>query len=133
MIRAYEKKPVFQSSSGQALRRANACSGQALRRADACSGQATLELTVSLIFVMIFLVGAIRIFLWLNESIVHRQVDYEATRVVAASTEFTPMDVDQVKDNASMTEAELIIPGEVLVDESDKTRYPELNLFKSSW
>jgi hypothetical protein len=107
--------------------------GQALRLTDVRSGQATLELTVALIFVMIFLVGAIRIFLWLNESIVNRQVDYEATRATAASTDFTPMDVSQIQDDDSKTEAELAIPGEVLVDESDKTRYPELNLFKSTW
>jgi len=93
-------------------------------------GQATLELTVSLIFVMLFLVGSIKIFLWLNESMVNRQVDYEANRSYAASRPFTQVDIPDV---VQTDEAGLAIPGEVLVDESDKARYPDLNIFESKW
>lgn len=43
--------------------------------------QSTLELTVALIAVFILLLGAIRLFIWLNERMVLRQEAFEATRV----------------------------------------------------
>ena len=93
-------------------------------------GQATLEMTISLIFVMLFLVGAIKIFLWLNASIVNRQVDYESSRVAAASGDWESI---TLTEDDSMTESDLVIHGEHVVDESDKSRYPDLNLFNTSW
>lgn len=50
------------------------------------TGQATLELTVALILIMLLLVASVRIFVWLNEGMVARQVSYEDTRVAAGST-----------------------------------------------
>ncbi len=49
-------------------------------------GQATLELTVALILIVILLMAGVKVFLWLNEGIVLRQVSYENTRVEAGST-----------------------------------------------
>ena len=95
-------------------------------------GQATLELTISLVFVMLFLVSSIKIFLWLNTSIVNRQVDYENSRVAAASGGWQSLGSSLTPDD-TMTEADLVIPGEHVVDESDKSRYPDLNLFSTSW
>ena len=52
-------------------------------------GQSTLEMTASLIVLMLLLVGAARIFVWLNERMVYRQSEYERTRVTAGSRPFT--------------------------------------------
>ncbi|MFH0940744.1 MAG: hypothetical protein V1840_02685 [Candidatus Omnitrophota bacterium] len=49
-------------------------------------GQATLELTVALILIVILLMAGVKVFLWLNEGLVLRQVSYENTRVAAGST-----------------------------------------------
>ncbi len=49
------------------------------------NGQSTLELTVALVAVFILLLGTVKIFVWVNEQMVLRQEDYEATRVAAAS------------------------------------------------
>lgn len=49
-------------------------------------GQATLELTVALILIVILLMAGVKVFLWLNEGLVLRQVSYDNTRVVAGST-----------------------------------------------
>lgn len=87
-------------------------------------GQASLELTVALILVMLLLVGSIKVFVWLNERMVMRQLDFERTRVAAGST--PPASVSYTYlDNAS-PEA-LAISGEVMVDES---AYPALNIFE---
>lgn len=50
-----------------------------------CSGQSTLELTVAMIAVFILLLASVKLFVWVNERLVLRQEDYEATRVAAAS------------------------------------------------
>ncbi|MDD5019649.1 MAG: hypothetical protein PHH75_04615 [Candidatus Omnitrophica bacterium] len=80
-------------------------------------GQSTLELTAALIVLMILLVGAARIFVWLNERMAWRQSEYENTRVTAGSTAFTSY-VDLA--NAEHTEG-------VEIDESTN---PPLNIFK---
>jgi hypothetical protein len=53
------------------------------------NGQSTLEMTAALIVLMILLVGAARIFVWLNERMAYRQYQYENTRVEAGSVPFT--------------------------------------------
>ena len=57
----------------------NACDGHN-------RGQASLEMTVALIGALLLLFGSLKVFLWVNERLVSRQMSYEATRVAAAST-----------------------------------------------
>lgn len=52
--------------------------GQALRLR---SGQASLEMTVALVGAILLLFGSLKVFLWLNERLVTRHQNYEATRV----------------------------------------------------
>lgn len=78
-------------------------------------GQATLELTAALILIMLFLVGSVRIFVWLNERMAYRQADYEGSRVSAGSAGLSTVDLnDQAQTNGMQ------------IDESS---YPELNIF----
>ncbi len=70
--------------------------------------QATLELTASLIGVMIIICATIAIFTWLNNSLVYRQKAYEETRAKAGN--YTTFN-------------------EVQVDESDLNKFPKLNVF----
>ena len=44
------------------------------------NGQATLELTISLIVCMVLLMGAAKIFVWLNKTLVERQEAYQQDR-----------------------------------------------------
>jgi hypothetical protein len=92
------------------------------------AGQTTLELTAALIVMMLLLAGSVKIFMWLNERLIKRQVDYEATRVTAANA--TPESVS-IADGDGVAEQDLKIVGsaggtEVLPDES---AYPALNVF----
>jgi hypothetical protein len=48
-------------------------------------GQSTLELAAALIVVVLFLMASLKIFLWLNDRMVRRQVAYENTRIAAGS------------------------------------------------
>jgi len=85
-------------------------------------GQSTLELTAALVVIVILLIGSVKIFLWLNDSMVRRQVNYEATRVAAGSAEFEAVNLvsmDNVEANATSF-------NELMVDESN---YPKLNIF----
>ena len=68
--------------------------------------QATIEVTLAFICFFLLLFGTLKIFIWMNERMVRRQQDYEATRVEAGS----------IGDGD---------PG-VYVDESD---YPRLDIF----
>jgi len=52
---------------------------------DKRNGQSTLEVTVALVAAFILLFGAVKVFVWVNERMVLRQEQYEATRVEAAS------------------------------------------------
>ncbi|OIO36843.1 MAG: hypothetical protein AUJ74_01025 [Candidatus Omnitrophica bacterium CG1_02_44_16] len=70
--------------------------GQAIRLR---SGQATLELTVALILIVILLMAGVKVFLWLNEGLVHRQVSYENTRVAAGNTSPETVSLDAYLDN----------------------------------
>ena len=81
-------------------------------------GQGTLEMTVALVLVMLLIVGAVRIFVWLNERMVYRQVDYENTRAAAGSVPISTEEVDLMNQEQTMG---------VQVDES---LYPALNVFK---
>jgi len=81
------------------------------------AGQSTLEMTAALVVLMILLVGAARIFVWLNERMAWRQTEYENTRVTAGSTAFTSY-VDL--NNAEHTRG-------VEINESSN---PPLNIFK---
>jgi hypothetical protein len=85
-------------------------------------GQSTLELTAALVVIAILLIGTAKIFLWINDSMVRRQVNYEATRVAAGSAEFgavTLAPMDNVEANATSF-------NELMIDESN---YPKLNIF----
>jgi hypothetical protein len=81
------------------------------------AGQSTLELTAALIVLMILLVGAAKIFVWLNERMAYRQSEYERTRVQAGSVAFTSS-IDLT--NAEQTKG-------VEIDESSN---PPLNIFR---
>ena len=50
-------------------------------------GQASLEMTVALIGALILLFGSLKVFLWINQRIIQRQVSYEATRTGGQRTE----------------------------------------------
>ena len=46
-------------------------------------GQASLEMTVALIGAMLLMLGSFKVWLWVNQRLVQRQQDYEASRVTA--------------------------------------------------
>ncbi len=71
--------------------------------------QVILELTVSLAVVVILMVGAVNIFVWMNNQMVQREKDYNDTRRDAASEDTQHSDKP------------------VFVDESE---YPDLDVFK---
>jgi hypothetical protein len=87
-------------------------------------GQTTIEVGVGMVVVMLLLFGSLKIFLWLNERMVRRQVAYENTRV-AAGASWTQRYIYSNKNNAS--EDDLRFQGEILVNDS---AYPELNIFE---
>lgn len=74
---------------------------------DRRKAQASLELALSLTCALLLLFGSLNLFLWLNRRIVHRQEDYENTRVAAGSNQ----------------------PG-VEVNQQDAARYPRLDIFR---
>ena len=72
--------------------------------------QATIELTLAFICFFLLLFGTLKIFIWMNERMVRRQQDYEATRVAAGKLE----------------------PGQTLEDvgaDLDESDYPRLDIF----
>ena len=48
-------------------------------------GQASLEMTLALIGALLLLFGSLKVFLWVNERMVSRQLSYEATRTAAGN------------------------------------------------
>ena len=50
-------------------------------------GQASLEMTLAMIGALLLLFGSLKVYLWINERLVSRQLAYEATRVAAGSTQ----------------------------------------------
>ena len=80
------------------------------------TGQATLEMTAALILLVLLLVGTAKIFFWLNGSLVHRQIQYQNSRVAAADEATWGRSVD-IKNP---------IIGE---GEPDESTYPALNIF----
>lgn len=70
--------------------------------------QATLEIALSLICVFILLFGSLNVFLWVNKKLVHSQEDYKSLRIEAGNDQ-------PVKQ----------------VDYSNKTRYPDLDIFEN--
>ncbi len=79
-------------------------------------GQSTLEMSAALVLLLLLLVGSVRIFVWLNERMVARQIDYEHTTVRAGNTALGAVDInDQAATNG------------LQVDES---AYPALNVFQ---
>lgn len=48
-------------------------------------GQASVEMTLGLIGALFLLLGSFKVFLWMNERLVMRQMQYEASRNAAAS------------------------------------------------
>ena len=67
-----------------------------------CNAQATLEMACALICVFLLFVGALNLFIWFNNRLVLRHLDYEHSRVKAGS-----------------------VSNETQVDES---KYPALNI-----
>ncbi len=55
------------------------------RRRLARPGQATLEMTIAYFCALLLLFACLKVFLWLNERIVRRQINYDDTRIGAAS------------------------------------------------
>ena len=74
-------------------------------------GQATLELTVALILIAILLMAGVKVFLWLNEGLVQRQVSYENTRVAAGSTAPETVNLAPVKSLDNVLPQQLVIKG----------------------
>ncbi len=68
--------------------------------------QVSLELAAAFTIILLLFFGIIQVFVWINQSLVTRQQDYLNQRVASG--------------NGS---------GAAQVDESDKTRYPNLNIF----
>ncbi len=68
--------------------------------------QVSLELAAAFTIILLLFFGIIQVFVWVNQSLVNRQEDYLSQRVASG--------------NGS---------AEAQVDESDKTRYPNLNIF----
>ena len=68
--------------------------------------QVSLELAAAFVIIFILFFGIIQVFIWINGPLAKRQQDYLSQRVKAG--------------NGS---------AEVQVDESNKTRYPGLNIF----
>lgn len=91
---------------------------------DKPDGQSSLELTAALVVVMILLVASVKIFVWLNERIVLRQIEYEKTRVEAGNATPAPVNLIALPD---VPPEALKIPGEVMVNESN---FEALKLFK---
>ena len=74
-------------------------------------GQATLELTVALILIVILLMAGVKVFLWLNEGLVLRQVSYENSRVAAGSTAPETVNLAEVQSMNNAQPADLVIIG----------------------
>ena len=74
-------------------------------------GQATLELTVALILIVILLMAGVKVFLWLNEGLVLRQVSYDNTRVKAGSTEPETVILTTVQHMDNAQPQDLVIKG----------------------
>jgi hypothetical protein len=79
-------------------------------------GQSSLEMSAALILVLILLVGAVKLFLWLNASLVYRQSDYEKSRVAAGSTPLTGVSLTSQSDTKGV--------------EVDESAYPKLDIFR---
>ncbi len=75
------------------------------------NGQATLELTVTLILIVILLMAGVKVFLWLNEGLVLRQVSYENTRVAAGSTAPERVILTTVQSMDNVQPQNLVITG----------------------
>ena len=87
-------------------------------------GQATLELSVALIVVMLLLVATARLFVWLNDGMVNRQVQYENTRVsVAGPTTHETISLAPL-DNVTKNDLQLS-PTEGVINAT----FNEVNLF----
>ncbi len=74
-------------------------------------GQATLELTVALILIVILLMAGVKVFLWLNEGLVLRQVSYENTRVAAGSTAPEYVNLERISNLDNVVLNDLVISG----------------------
>ena len=71
-------------------------------------GQSTLETAVVLFMLVLFLGSVTNIWLWMNNQIVKRQVQYNATRVAAGTSSNTYKVVWPVYTPDSLTESEVI-------------------------
>ncbi|MFH0876840.1 MAG: hypothetical protein V1863_01270 [Candidatus Omnitrophota bacterium] len=80
-------------------------------------GQSSLELTAALVVIFILLIASVKIFTWLNERIVVRQVRYEATRVEFGDIPPTSVALMPLPDVGP--EGLKILASEVIVNESD--------------
>lgn len=93
--------------------------------------QATVEMAIALVLSMVLLVGAAKIFVWLNGRMATRQRIYEETRVNAASEPMTGWGPDRIPNtgddyrDARIIESQDLTVGPIM-DESD---YPALNIF----
>ena len=68
--------------------------------------QASMEMTVAMICAMLLMLGCFKMWLWMNERLIARQQEYNATRVAAASN-VNPGGWD---DSASNTPLKIISP-----------------------
>lgn len=55
------------------------------QRSPRLQAQASIEMTLGLLAALLLLLGSFKVFLWMNERLVTRQMQYENSRVQAAS------------------------------------------------
>jgi len=69
-------------------------------------GQVTLEMTTSLIVLLILIAGIIRVFVWVNDCMLERQEAYEGTRIVAGGGASYDQELIDMKQKLSDMEKE---------------------------
>lgn len=77
--------------------------------------QVTLEITLGFIGALLLLLGALKVFVWVNERLVLRQEDYEGS--VEGRKQFGRVEAGKADT-------------EVQVDEQDTTRYKKFTIFE---
>ena len=56
-----------------------------LRNLNKCPGQTAIEFVLGVVVLFIFFAGALKAFVWVNQTMIERQENYEATRAAAGT------------------------------------------------
>lgn len=86
--------------------------------------QVALEAAIAISCVLILLLGALKIFLWINQRVVQRQEDYEATRISAGS-----VDPYTYKEDGGVSKEPNLAVREEIDTLMDESKYPKLDIF----